>query len=580
MIEFQKVRYKNFLSVGEQPVEISFDSQRTLLLSGANGSGKSSILEALVFGLYNKSFRKSNKPQLINSINGKGTLVEVWFKANGKEYHVKRGMKPGVFEIYEDGSLIEQEAKNQDYQKHLEQNILKISFLTFCQCVVLSTSNFKPFMELNTGQRREVIEDLLDINIFTIMNRVLKDKIRETNDAVKDAEHQLEMNQLKIDSLRDQIELIQRQNQDTLNEIKAKAKEKKEKYRELKQQKDEVQKHYEERQAEYQELVDQLGSKQQQAEETDRKLATKLDKFRKEVSFFQDNDRCPTCYQTIDEDFVPRLLEKRTQQIGELETSREYLAEKLKGFKEWEEKANAKSNEMRELKQQHDSLKTQLKILREELEKLQTEYADKQARLSQSSQSELESLRELESTQQTLTEQRDQLREEQDYQKVAQRLLKDDGIKATIIRKYLPVINQKILEYLDKFDFHTVFRLDEEFNEEILARYHDKFSYENFSAGERQRIDLALLFAWRDVAQKKNSVATNLLFLDEILDSSCDQHALNCLMDILMDKAKHGTRVVVITHRNTEMFYDRFDAQIALEKDARGFSQISTVEKE
>lgn len=574
MIEFQWLKGKNFMSVGDQPITIDFNEFSNMLITGSNGVGKTSLIEMLVFVLYNKSFRKVNKPQLINSINDRDLLVEIGFKANGKNYHVKRGIKPNIFEIYEEGKLLEQRAKNTDYQKTLEQQILKIDYKTFIQVVILSTSNYTPFMQLPTGQRRETIEDLLDINIFTWMNRILKDRVRDTKSEIQDKSHQINNTEIKIDSLEKQIKLITQQNETNVEDIRKKARELKGNYETSTQDIKEINEALEKVIDQYNSTV-QYMEKSNMAKDMYQRAQGKIERLEKEKDFFN-HQACPTCHQEISDELRQDKVKSKDAKLKKLYSVIGQLEERLTYFKKIESELNDLKTEKKRLEDEKKKKKYERDTIKKEAERLKREYEEKSKKAEQSTADEEKEKQDLESTLKQLQDTHSELQDELQYLEVAARLLRDDGIKAEIIKKFLPMINQKILEYLDRFDFHVAFRLNEEFKEEILARYYDAFSYESFSAGERQRIDLALLFAWRDVARAKNSASTNLLILDEVLDSSFDSHAMHCLIEILDELAHNHTKVVVISHRSAEGFYDSFENHMHLHKNVQGFTEVSS----
>ena len=564
MITFKKIRWKNFLSTGNQWTEVLLDEHRNTMIIGTNGAGKSTILDALTFSLFNKPFRKINKPQLVNSVNEKDCQVEVEFDIKNKEYKIVRGLKPAKFEIWIDGELQDQDASAVDQQKKLEQNILKLNFKSFTQIVILGSSTFVPFMQLPTAHRREVIEDLLDIKIFSSMNVLIKDKIRSIREETRTLE-------LKRDSLKDKLkmqkEFIEQIEQSSKNDIK-------EKKEQIKNIAEEANK-YIITNTRLVEEIDDLERVNIWTPDTLKKLTslrtkiqTKRETVNEETSFFNDHSVCPTCTQSIEEEF-------RLNRIGTLNASIEKLNEGLTDLDskiEEEEKRESQHNELskevtslnNEVSQNTvrvSGLQRQCRNLESEIQRITDQLANRN--------SEHEKLNDFNETLQGVYEDLATKTESVQNHDFAYSLLKDGGVKTKIIKQYLPLINKQVNRYLQLMDFFINFQLDEEFNESVQSPIHDNFSYASFSEGEKMRIDLALLFTWREVAAFKNSVSTNLLIMDEVFDSSLDGLGTEEFLKIIRYVISNAN-VFIISHK--ESLFDKFENVLRFEK-VKGFSR-------
>ena len=570
MIYFEKLRFKNFLSTGNNFTEVDFEETPTTLIVGSNGAGKSTMLDALSFGLFGKPHRKISKPQLVNSINAKGTLVEVEFRIGKQKYKVVRGIKPNKFEIWVNGNLLNQSSHAKEYQSMLEKNIVKLNHKSFHQIVVLGSSSFVPFMQLSSQARREVIEDLLDINMFSKMNGLLKERMSILKDQISENGHQLNMVDTKINAqkkyLRDLSEITAQQKKDKLDTIKS------------------LQEDIRSLNKSNEELTNEITEKSPSVNEGTTKVSkdiTDIDKYMaqfksqqkevvKQAKFFEENDTCPTCEQDIDKTTKNYHLDKCKTKAGTIKNAldmgemqkksllekQEELQGQLDSIREWQSKVNANSQEIGSINRTIDGLQS-------DLSRIDNETGD----LSEAN-SELEVLRvEKEGLQDT----KYKLTEQNNYNIVKSELLKDTGIKTKIIKQYLPVINKLTNEYLQILDFFVHFNLDESFNETIRSRHRDAFSYDSFSEGEKQRIDLSLLFTWRQIAKMKNSVATNLLILDETFDSSLDEEGIDNLMKIISAVAE-DTNVFIISHKS-ELEDVAFARKIEFVK-AKNFSKI------
>ena len=570
MITFKKIRWKNFLSTGDQFSEIDFLMNATNLIVGTNGTGKSTALDALTFGLFNKPFRKINKGQLVNSTNEKGCLVEVEFNLNGREYLVRRGIKPNVFDIVVNGDPMHKEADDRAMQKILEEGILKLNYKSFTQIVILGSSAFVPFMQLSGTNRREVIEDLLDIRVFSAMNAKIREKMKIQRDEIRTLE-------LSKENVKDKVEM---QN-NFINELESQGKQRIEEKNgkinllegEIQETSDETECLVKDVEMSTNELESFSGSnkKLKKLNTLKGQITQKVSTITKEHKFFTDNTVCPTCTQDIEEEFrVNRIADAQTK-AKELQTGYRELEEAIQKEEEREHQFTKLSKEITKLNngisKNHTRISgclRQIRDLESEIQKLTDQHANRNT--------EHEKLEEFKENLQQVFKKLADKKQEIIYHDFAYSLLKDDGVKTKIIKKYMPLINQQVNRYLQMMDFYINFKLDEEFNETIESPIHEKFSYASFSEGEKMRIDLALLFTWREVARVKNSVNTNLLIMDEVFDSSLDTLGTDEFLKIIRFVIKDAN-VFVISHK-TEL-HDKFDSVIKFEK-VRGFSRIST----
>jgi len=570
MITFKKIRWKNFLSTGDQFSEIDFLMNATNLIVGTNGTGKSTALDALTFSLFNKPFRKINKGQLVNSTNEKGCLVEVEFNLNGREYLVRRGIKPNVFDIIVNDVAMHKEADDRAMQKILEEGILKLNYKSFTQIVILGSSAFVPFMQLSGSNRREVIEDLLDIRVFSAMNAKIREKMKIQRDEIRTLE-------LSKENVKDKVEM---QN-NFINELESRGKERiEEKNGKINLLEGEIQETSDETECLVKD-VEMFNNDLESFSGANKKLkklntlkgqiTQKVSTITKEHKFFTDNTVCPTCSQNIEEEFrVNRIADAQTR-AKELQTGYRELEDAIQKEEEREHQFTKLSKEITKLNngisKNHTRISgclRQIRDLESEIQKLTDQHANRNT--------EQEKLEEFKENLQQVFKKLADKKEEIMYHDFAYSLLKDDGVKTKIIKKYMPLINQQVNRYLQLMDFYINFKLDEEFNETIESPIHEKFSYASFSEGEKMRIDLALLFTWREVARVKNSVNTNLLIMDEVFDSSLDTLGTDEFLKIIRFVIKDAN-VFVISHK-TEL-HDKFDSVIKFEK-VRGFSRIST----
>ena len=570
MITFEKIRWKNFLSTGQQFTEVDLTESPTTLIVGNNGAGKSTILDALCFVLFNKPFRKINKPQLINSVNERELLVEVEFKIGTVDYKIVRGIKPSVFEIYRNNELVDQNAANKDYQKHLEQSILKLNFKSFTQVVILGSSTFVPFMQLPAAHRREVIEDLLDIQIFSQMNGILKERIKDAKDEQRQCEYELELAQQKVD--------MQVRNIQNLTEVDAKhVEDKQERFvknenrvMEIGEKIKLIEKDVNAMEPEILQL-DVMVEKHEKFKDMKSKLHHKYEQSKKDYDFFVEHKTCPVCTQDIDKDFRVDKQAELNQKCVELHDAQSKILGSITTFANQVKELRDKASKINNMRYEIQSLtKEQLRLLKENTQ-IMTDVGSDSASLEKEKQELVEMQGLLDNKQKSCSN----INKQTDHLKVVAGLLKDGGIKTKIISKFIPVINQRINKYLQSMDFYVNFTLDDNFNEKILSRFRDDFSYASFSEGEKQKIDLALLFTWREVAKLKNSVSTNLLLLDEVFDSSLDQSATDELMRILKGLGEK-TNLFVISHKG-DVLYDKFERIVEFSKDG-DFSTMASIQ--
>ena len=568
MIIFEKIRWKNFLSTGNVFSEIDLTSQRTNLIVGSNGAGKSTILDALTFSLFGKPFRKISKSMLVNSINEKDCVAEITFTIGKNDYRVVRGIKPTKLEIYCNGVLWDKESSVNEQQKNFENSVLKMNFKSFTQIVVLGSSTFVPFMKLSIPQRREIIEDILDIQVFSTMNVLLKDRVKENNIEVREIDYQ-------IDLLKDKIEL-QKQHMLALEKInKEEIDRKRTKIEEYKKSETEKNDSIESLTKEIFNLNKEMKDYQKSNSNLQKlntyliKLQSKLKSCKKDHKFFEKNHVCPTCTQQLSDEFRENKLEESQSEINKMDTGIEDLESaivdeqnKLQKFTELSTEVNNRNATLSQLNFQLTSIRKEVNSIEEEIKELEGSNPDKKAEYSK--------LEKLVKEKKDFSKQHASLKKDRDVLTTASHLLKDNGIKTRIIKTYLPTMNKLINDFLQRMEFYVNFTLDENFEEIIKSRYRDVFSYDSFSEGEKARIDIALLLTWRSIAKLKNSVDTNLLILDEIFDGSLDQSGTSDLGWILRN-FDESTKVYVISHK--QGMDDKFDRTITAEKE-KNFSII------
>jgi DNA repair exonuclease SbcCD ATPase subunit len=562
MIVFESVSWSNFLSTGNSPNKVLLNKSPTTLIIGKNGEGKSTILDALCFSLFGKPFRNINKGQLVNSINGKKCLVEIQFSIGKKKYKIVRGIKPNIFEIYQDGELINQDAASRDYQKVLEQQILKLNYKTFTQVVILGSASFVPFMQLPPAQRREVIEDILDIRIFSTMNQLLKEKAQETKDEIVKIEHEIKSAKDKVEAQQSIIQAISSAKIESIKAIQSKIDANN---AQISTTQDEINAIVEEINTLKVSISDKekLSEDIEKAKQLKSKLNQKVETCEHDAEFFDDHDVCPSCAQGIPHEHKQKVIhdlhmkmQENNKKITDLEDVLSTLTSKLQKINSIVDKITDKNIELSTKNSTVTLLNKQISQLEEELKtnKADTTNIDEEkVKLKQLAQDALDKI-----------SAKTSLQEFRNLEEVASILLKDTGIKTAIIREYLPVMNKLINKYLNAMDAYIHFELDEAFNEIVKSRYRDEFTYASFSEGEKMRIDLAILFTWRQIAKMKNSVNTNLLILDEIFDSSLDTAGTDYFLN-LMNSFGDNCNIFVISHKGDQLF-DKFRSVIKFEK--------------
>ena len=568
MILFKTIKWRNFLSTGNQYTEVDFTKNKTNLIIGTNGAGKSTVLDALTFSLFGKPFRKINKPQLINSVNEKDCRVEVEFSIGNTEWKVVRGIKPAIFEIWRNDTALDQSAAALDQQKWLEQNVLKMNYKSFTQIVILGSSTFVPFMQLSAANRREVIEDLLDIKIFSSMNTLIKEKIRFMKEDIKVLELKKESFLDKVKMQEEFIRELENRGKDNIKDNKRKISDLDNEIEQYTQENESVEEPLRVLICE-QDSITGCAEKLRKLGNLKGKISQKVSTITKEHKFFSENTVCPTCTQSIDEEFRINRITDAQNKAKELQSGYKELEEAIKEEEERDRHYNSLTKEISKLTNgisqnniKINGLRRQIRNLESEIQKITEQLANRN-----SEHEKLESFnKNLKTTYDELASKKDTI----NYYDFSYSLLKDGGVKTKIIKKYLPLINQQVNRYLQMMDFYINFTLDEEFNETVQSPIHEDFSYASFSEGEKMRIDLALLFTWREVARMKNSVNTNLLIMDEVFDSSLDGFGTEEFLKIIRYVIKDAN-IYVISHKTG--MEDRFESVIRFEK-VKGFSRM------
>ena len=571
MILFKRISYKNFLSTGNQPIEVALDMSQTTLVVGTNGSGKSTLLDALCFVLFNRPFRIIKKEQMVNTINNGDCMVEVEFDVGTKNYIVRRGIKPNVFEIFCNGKMINQDASNIDYQKYLETNIMKLNYRSFIQVVLLGSSSYEPFMKMKPRYRREVVEEILDIRVFGLMDLILRSQQSDLQKKLTEVRHQAELIKTKYETEAKYLKTLEAKGSDNQrvqqNKLEENNKNKIEYERKLQNLNEQIA-------ISQNELIGQekITKKVKELEKYETKIEQNLDTHKKTLKFFQENDTCPVCTQSIEADFKEEKCNHETTTISKLESGLSQLVgelskqeEKIAAFGKVSQKIQDMNLDIAKISASLESLKRHSDQIQQEISTSETRDVD-----IENIELELEKMRsDLKEAEIALSK----VQEEKDYVDILREILNDKGAKAQIIRKYVPIMNSLINKYLQAMDFYISFNLDEEFNETVKSRFRDTFNYNNFSEGEKMRIDLALLFTWRDIARMKNSTNTNLLILDEIFDSSLDGQGTDDFFKIIKTLEKEN--IFIISHKG-DILFDKFTNIIKYEK-VQNFTQLGTI---
>ena len=573
-IEFETIRIKNFMSVGNDPIEIFLNRSKSTLVSATNGSGKSVVMiDSITFALYGKPYRKINKPQLVNSINQKGCMVEVEFKRGKDKFKIERGIKPNVFNIYKNDTLINQDSKAKDYQAYLEKNILGMNFKAFTQIVILSSSSFVPFMQLSPYERRNIIENILDISIFSKMNLILKERYKALKEKRKEINHEFDLKKQSLTLKKNHVEELNNNNKEKIELNNKKITKEERSLFELEEQIEELDKKI----LDLVETVldtesyDVLEKKIDKSKKAKFKCKHIISENKDKIDFFEDNDTCPTCTQTIDPSFKKEKIQQYIDKNQE-------LSEKLEEVQALNESLVSKKEKDEDLKDQIRRLKSSKKVLtsnkqtvEKNIKNLKEENEGFKSSDKENLQSHLKEIKELREEYMFLIKEKEETFNKLELFAVGLELLEDSGIKTKIIKQYIPVINKQINNYLKTMDFSVSFHLDETFSETIKSSYRDKFSYESFSEGEKARIDLALMFTWREISRLRNSASTNLLILDEVFDGSLDSDARDSLL-LILDTLKN-TNVFVISHFG-DALYDKFRSFIKISKE-NNFTKIT-----
>ncbi len=567
-ITFKTIKYKNLLSSGNSWSEVRLDHHRTTLISGTNGSGKSTLLDAIVFALYGRAFRKVNKNQLINTINAREAQVEITFSVGTSNYLIRRGIKPNIFEIWKDNVMINQDAASKDYQAYLEQNILNLNYKSFNQIVILGSATYVPFMELPAHSRREIIEDLLDIQVFSTMNTLLKDRVSGNKESITENSYQIDLMESKLSSAKEHNASIRKIREDEVEKIREKMavhiKEIEDAKVIMDQEQDVIEGYAND-------INDKAEVKQkyEKAKSLRRDIESQMRAHQKELSFYKDHDDCPTCKQGIEHEFKASIISEKDTKVAELENGLGQLGFMAKGYEDRLEAISGIEDKIREVNLLIGDQRATIKVAKNALVSYKNELVSAEEQVEAVDTTKLQEISDkLKSTE---VEQQD-LFDDREVLTVVQAMLRDGGIKTRIIRQYIPIMNKLINKYLGSFELFVDFQLDENFNEVIKSRFRDAFSYASFSEGEKLRITLAIMLAWRSVAKLRNSVSTNLLLLDETLDGALDGVGIESLIDTLHN-LNADDNIFVISHRGHQ-FGDKFDNHIRFKK-VKNFSEIT-----
>jgi DNA repair exonuclease SbcCD ATPase subunit len=569
MIFFKAIRWKNFLSTGNAFTEINLASNNTTLIVGENGAGKSTMLDALCFVLYNKPFRKINKPQLLNSINKKDLVVEIEFSIGANQFKIVRGLKPAIFEVHKNGSLLNQDADSRDYQDVLENQILKLNHKSFCQVVVVGSASFVPFMQLSAQHRREVIEDLLDIQIFSTMNTLLKEKVSNNQQQLLNVNAAINLNNEKIKLTNEHILAMQKSAEELIDKYRAELRDITDRIEYEKQSSDSI----DEQITQLNETIsdaETVEKKRGKAQLYERQLEAKLQRLNEEIDFLQSHENCPTCKQSIDGNFRSATVDDKLRSCAETEQGIVQLKEEAYKIDTRLAEIRSTNSAISDLSIKRITHSNNAKSLIQQAKKIVKDIEEAEDKVKQAF--DVESLSTLEETLTTLQVDKEDILKDKDALGIVSVVLKDSGIKARIIKQYVPVINKLINKYLAALDFFVMFELDENFNETIKSRHRDDFSYASFSEGEKMRINLAILFTWRAVAKLRNSASTNLLIMDEVLDGSLDGNGTDEFLKIL-NNLTLDTNTFIISHKVDQM-HDKFNNVLKFEKH-KNFSRIA-----
>lgn len=568
MIIFQKIRYKNFLSTGNNFTEIDILRHKSTLIVGQNGAGKSTMLDAISFALFGSAHRNINKPQLVNSINNKQCVVEVEFKVGAAQFKVVRGIKPGIFEIWKNGEMINQSSHSKEYQRILEQNILKLNHKSFHQVVVLGSSNFIPFMQLNPHNRRLVIEDLLDIGVFSKMNQILKEETNTIKDNLKDLAYQIDLSKNKMDTQKKYINDVKKITDEAIVYKETQISTKRKEIEDLESDNAKLSTEIDKNQSGIEDELKKLHDRKQSLLQYSAQFRQQMSTVAKDAKFYEENETCPTCDQDIGSELRSEKMEQAKSKAKELQSAMGKLTEESTQVESSISIANDSLSEIRDKQSSLHSNIQQINRLQSEIGHLREDIAGSAVADLREAEQELENIK---SALSDMTDSKMRLNETYSYKSAIAEMLKDTGIKTKIIKQYLPVMNKLINQYLQVLDFYVHFNLDEEFNESILSRHRDSFGYDSFSEGEKQRIDLSLLFTWRQIAKMKNSVATNLLMLDETFDSSLDHEGVDNLLKILYTLGD-DSNIFIISHKG-DILDGKFENKIEFIKE-KNFSKI------
>ena len=562
LIIFQTLSWKNFLSTGNYKTTVDLTRHHNTLISGENGAGKSTMLDALTFALFGKSFRGINLPQLINTINEKDCEVEIVFTVGVDEYKIIRGLKPKKFEIYKNDEMLDQDAKSRDYQKILEEQILKMTYKSFCQVVILGSSNYVPFMQLSASDRRLVVENLLDIDVFSVMNTLVRARLQMTKEYVKDIDTKIEIAKSKVDEKQKLINTLEKKSSDSVDKYQIEIEESKKQIKELQEE-------ITNQQNSIDNMLSQINDKDTipksliKLESNETQLKNKIKTIQKNIKFYEENDTCPSCKQDIQQHHKDCVFEEKAKEQESIDKELSSLAESIEYTEKRMGDINAILNSIQNIEKQVSSKQNEISASNQYITKMQKNI---ESVLNEGTEVEeaKDELNQLIGEGKNHVERRKELIEDRHYLSIASTLLKDSGIKAKIIKHYLPIMNKLINKYLADMDFFCQFNLDENFNETIKSRHRDEFSYHSFSEGERLRIDLSLLLAWREIARLKNSVNCNLLTLDEVFDSSLDAVGTEEFLKLLTSFGSRAN-IFVISHKSDTMT-DKFQNHIVFEK--------------